>query len=233
MSTICECPICMESIDDDVNRVITHCGHVFHCSCLMTNVANNKYQNGFKCPYCRSEMASEKSTNIVSDSDSDSNYEPVSLIDWNASLAPQGVNIEFLQELSENHQERIAENHMLTSFRMFHQRITDSEVEDTPDDWRSKAIEDEYYVKNRIGTTNYISASEMATKLSDHGVQYIDLVKVLLLANHHNWGTRYSEYHATNTEVLKKMLELVLERDTDTEIRSLAYGADEEYDSDL
>jgi hypothetical protein len=159
-------------------------------------------------------MASEKSTNIVSDSDSDSNYEPVSLIDWNASLAPQGVNIEFLQELSENHQERIAENHMLTSFRMFHQLISGSEV-------------------NRIGTTNYISASEMATKLSDHGVQYIDLVKVLLLANHHNWGTRYSEYHATNTEVMKKMLELVLERDSNTDIRRLTYGADEEYDSDL
>ena len=50
-----ECPICMEVIVTTKNIVVTECGHTFHCSCLMTNVAHN----GFECPYCRTEMAKE------------------------------------------------------------------------------------------------------------------------------------------------------------------------------
>lgn len=47
-----ECPICMDTIDVNVNCVITECGHTFHTKCLLTNVAHN----GFGCPYCRTEM---------------------------------------------------------------------------------------------------------------------------------------------------------------------------------
>ena len=59
MSTICEnvdCPICMDVIEGNNNRVTTECGHCFHTSCLMTSVAHN----GFGCPYCRSKMAEEQ-----------------------------------------------------------------------------------------------------------------------------------------------------------------------------
>ena len=48
-----ECPICMDDIDDICNKITTECGHTFHCSCLMRNVAHN----GFACPYCRCVMA--------------------------------------------------------------------------------------------------------------------------------------------------------------------------------
>ena len=51
----CECPICMDPIEGDKNKVITECGHCFHTNCLMTSVAHN----GFGCPYCRTEMAQE------------------------------------------------------------------------------------------------------------------------------------------------------------------------------
>lgn len=47
-----ECPICMEKIEGDNNKLTTECGHIFHTSCLMTNVS----KNGFDCPYCRSIM---------------------------------------------------------------------------------------------------------------------------------------------------------------------------------
>lgn len=47
-----ECPICFELIDK-VNSLTTECGHTFHTSCLMKNVAHN----GFGCPYCRKAMA--------------------------------------------------------------------------------------------------------------------------------------------------------------------------------
>lgn len=53
MCEITECPICMENIDVSKNCVTTECGHQFHTSCLMKNVAFN----GFECPYCRSVMA--------------------------------------------------------------------------------------------------------------------------------------------------------------------------------
>lgn len=48
------CPICLEDIGTG-NRVLTECGHEFHASCLMKNVAHN----GFGCPYCRTAMADE------------------------------------------------------------------------------------------------------------------------------------------------------------------------------
>lgn len=50
-----ECPICMDTIEGLCNRVVTECGHAFHCSCLMQNAVHN----GFGCPYCRTKMAEE------------------------------------------------------------------------------------------------------------------------------------------------------------------------------
>lgn len=56
---VVECPICMDQIDGEKNKVITECGHCFHTSCLMKNVAHN----GFGCPYCRDAMAEEPDDN--------------------------------------------------------------------------------------------------------------------------------------------------------------------------
>jgi hypothetical protein len=50
---IMECPICMDPIDGEKNKVVTECGHCFHSNCLMTNIVHN----GFGCPYCRAVMA--------------------------------------------------------------------------------------------------------------------------------------------------------------------------------
>lgn len=50
-----ECAICLEVIGDKTNFIKTKCGHDFHASCLMENVAHN----GFNCPNCRTEMAKE------------------------------------------------------------------------------------------------------------------------------------------------------------------------------
>ena len=64
-STLKECPICMDDICLNVNCVTTECGHQFHTSCLMQNVAHN----GFGCPYCRNKMADEL------EEEEDSDYE--------------------------------------------------------------------------------------------------------------------------------------------------------------
>ena len=54
-SNTSECSICMDDIVFNKNCVTTECGHCFHASCLLQNVAHN----GFNCPYCRNVMADE------------------------------------------------------------------------------------------------------------------------------------------------------------------------------
>lgn len=66
---IIECPICMDQIEEEKNRVTTECGHCFHASCLMTNIAHN----GFGCPYCRTAMTEE-----VASVNSDEEYDDFS-----------------------------------------------------------------------------------------------------------------------------------------------------------
>ncbi len=63
-----ECPICMDTIEGLCNRVVTECGHAFHCSCLMQNAAHN----GFGCPYCRTKMADEPEEEEDDEDDVDS-----------------------------------------------------------------------------------------------------------------------------------------------------------------
>ena len=55
MSATIECPICMDDINVNKNCITTECGHCFHASCVMRNIA----QNGFACPMCRTTMAEE------------------------------------------------------------------------------------------------------------------------------------------------------------------------------
>ena len=69
---VIECPICMDVIEGEKNKITTDCGHCFHANCLMTNVAHN----GFGCPYCRTAMAAEPADN---NSDEDEEYDEFSI----------------------------------------------------------------------------------------------------------------------------------------------------------
>ena len=96
-----ECPICMDSIEGFTNRVVTECGHAFHCSCLMQNASHN----GFGCPYCRTKMADEQE-----EEDDEEDYE--------------SIEDESIEDGT------IFQEDALTSFRMFHQQINGEEVEE-------------------------------------------------------------------------------------------------------
>ena len=50
------CSICLETINKNKNKVITNCGHTFHCICLIKNVSIN----GVACPYCRTNISEEE-----------------------------------------------------------------------------------------------------------------------------------------------------------------------------
>jgi len=90
-----ECPICMDTIDGLCNRVVTECGHIFHCSCLMQNAAHN----GFGCPYCRSKMADEPEEE---DDDEEGDLEDATVFDEDAltsfRMFHQQINGEEVEE---------------------------------------------------------------------------------------------------------------------------------------
>ena len=50
-----ECSICYDIVNKNNNCVITECGHCFHTTCLMKNVA----LNGYGCPLCRRSLSKE------------------------------------------------------------------------------------------------------------------------------------------------------------------------------
>ncbi len=97
MSAPIECAICMDQIDFNKNCVKTECGHCFHTSCLMQNVAHN----GFGCPYCRSVMAEE-----VEDEES-TEYESV--------------------DEEEEEDEEMFDSHALRGFRLFFNNLNGEE----------------------------------------------------------------------------------------------------------
>lgn len=102
-----ECPICMDDINVDLNFVATECGHCFHASCLMRNVAHN----GFGCPYCRTVMAeTPKSEEEEEDwDDEDSVYDDYTLrgfrLFFNNVNGLEQEEIDIIDENDENYQD--------------------------------------------------------------------------------------------------------------------------------
>lgn len=55
-----KCSICLEHVQGATNIIVAECGHIFHCLCLMTNVA-------FGCPHCRTKMTNQIADDIDED----------------------------------------------------------------------------------------------------------------------------------------------------------------------
>jgi len=79
---VIECPICMDQIEEKKNKVTTECGHCFHTSCLMKNVAHN----GYGCPYCRTVMAEEPEDNNSNEEYDESSIDEEEGPDYNANV---------------------------------------------------------------------------------------------------------------------------------------------------
>lgn len=97
-----DCPICMDTIVGLCNRVVTECGHAFHCSCLMQNAVHN----GFGCPYCRTTMADI----LEDDEDDEDNISVISSVFDDDVLATfrmfhQQINGEEVEEVVESEEE--------------------------------------------------------------------------------------------------------------------------------
>lgn len=173
-----ECPICMDDIDQMCNKITTECGHTFHCSCLMRNVAHN----GFACPYCRCVMAdvpeqSRRGGIIIED--------------------------EWIDD-DEDDDESVFGDDALTSFRMFHQQINGDEVEEEPepDDEEEWVDEDDDTATTATEEDLMPDAEYVTQKLQERGVTFDKLVKYVLCVDHTDDNDdTYAEYQYTASQL--------------------------------
>jgi len=120
-------------------------------------IMQNAAHNGFGCPYCRTSMAEE----VDEDDDSEDEYE--------------------------DEESSVFDEDALVSFRMFHQRINDEEVEEEPEDeWET----DDEAEEEEDG--NVPSADIVTQRLTERGVTMEDLVKSLLTLEHESENEEYS-----------------------------------------
>ena len=181
-----ECPICMNPIDGENNKVKTECGHLFHCSCLMKNAAHN----GFGCPYCRSIMAE-----IPQEEESDIN-------DW---LEDEDDDVVYA--LSDTYRE----NEVLTSFRMFHQRLDGEEVEEEVEEEEVDRENDELTINEDDGMPKP-SYEYISEKLVSQGVTFNDLVKSILYQDQSDFGdSPYEIFETKNEEIYTIFNNIILE----------------------
>ena len=148
-----ECPICMDCIDNEKNKVITDCGHCFHTSCLMQNAAHN----GFGCPYCRQVLASTPDEETEYDTDDDGSS-------YNED------NDDDDDEDNSNGLSSADENYCLRGMRWLFQRANGEEVDNEED------VEDDEIIPD-------ISPEIISESLISNGFSMVDLVKVILTMN--------------------------------------------------
>lgn len=181
-----ECPICMDAIEGLCNRVVTECGHAFHCACLMQNASHN----GFGCPYCRTAMATEPVNDDEDDEDDDGWSVDETVFHANAltsfRLFHQRNNGEELEEEEEE------------------------EDWETDDEEEAEEDEEEAVQEPSVTVTAPVTApvtpsvpdsTYTSNKLRERGVTFEDLVKHILNNEHDQWGEHYGDYTRRSDEV--------------------------------
>ena len=151
---VIECPICMDEIEAEKNKVTTECGHCFHTSCLMKNVAHN----GYGCPYCRTVMAEKPAASADDDESSDGEY------DDEYSIEEEGPDYN---------------DNVLRGFRWLFQRAEGEELDDEEDS-DSELDEDE----DRVEIEPRAPVDYIVEKLVQRGVTMADMVKSILIRDH-------------------------------------------------
>ncbi len=190
-----ECPICMDAIEGLCNRVVTECGHAFHCACLMQNASHN----GFGCPYCRTAMATEP-VDDEDDEDDDGWSVDETVFDANAltsfRLFHQRNNGEELEEEEEEEEDW----------------ETDSESEGDEEEAVQESVQEPSVTVTSVTapvtvpvtapvTASVPDATYTSNKLRERGVTFEDLVKHILNNEHDQWGEHYGDYTRRSDEV--------------------------------
>jgi hypothetical protein len=163
MTTLNDCPICMDSIEFKKNCVTTECGHCFHANCLMQSVAHN----GFGCPYCRTQMATKPDDSLSDYSDEDDESSIEETID---DYVLRGFRFLFNQVNGVVNTLEDEEDEADANFISY---------DDDDDDYET----DEENVENSTNvlapSTNYV-----AEKLRDQGITFEQLVEMMCHLDH-------------------------------------------------
>ena len=182
MTTPVDCPICMDAIDMAKNCVTTECGHCFHASCLMSNVAHN----GFGCPYCRTAMAEEPENE--EDEDESSGWSDV-----------------------EEDDEEVYDDDALRGLRFMTNNLEgiEHDILDIHDENEYNEAVASTQRQNDINQENPPpSASYITEKLSQQGITMEHLVKCLLL-NHDEYENQHDDYDNIDNDIFGKMRILI------------------------
>lgn len=177
MSAQIECPICMDCVEFTKNCVTTDCGHSFHASCLMQNVAHN----GFGCPYCRAAMAEEpeeedEEETVYSDEDEDEE-EDIEMFDDDAM---RGFRFFFNNLSGETHDE----NDVVDEYNYQSEEIAEDNDAEDPN----------------IPAVNFV-----AQKLQEQGVTYDQLIKLILHRDHEEYVSDDAEVERFDNELFGKI----------------------------
>ena len=146
-----ECPICMDDLHTSKNFISTECGHCFHASCLMANVAHN----GFGCPYCRTVMIEKPKTYEDEDEDEDLD-----------------------DDFDDEDDDELYDDSSLRGFRFFMNNLLGQphEQEDVLDE---EELNQEQQEEDR--DMSIISHQDMTQKLLRKGLTMDDVVKIVVL----------------------------------------------------
>ena len=173
----CECPICMDTIENVNNRVTTECGHCFHTNCLMKSVAHT----GFGCPYCRTAMA-ERVVKEGSEWDDDDDDD----------------------DEDDDADEELYNGHSLRGMRWLFQRESGEELDHHEDELEDEPEEDEM-IDNPLYNVNLLpTPAFIVEKLTSHGFTMEDLVKAILLHGHEEYDANAEEYNKIDDELFGK-----------------------------
>ena len=200
-NAVCECPICMEDVFSGKNCVVTECGHSFHTSCLMTNVAHN----GFGCPYCRTEMAEEQADS--DDEDGDDGFDDE---DWIAGM-PRPYVAGRREDYALRGMRWLFQQHQSDGLEDEQDNEQDTDEDDNPDEVLA-ADEDA-----DADDTPKPSLRYLTQKLAQRGVTMEMLVKTLLM-EHEEYIDMDEECTRTCDELFGKVRIIVSNYDPDDEL---------------
>ena len=194
MSNNNDCVICMDPIlSKESNFIKTECGHEFHTSCLMQNIAHNG-QNCLHCPYCRTVMATK----------------PVTYESYDYDFSEE-VTVSSSDDAAEG---TMHEDDILRGMRLFFQRVEDEEsmmVEDEEQQSQDILDEEEIILEQTNLARRQLLLPPLQTMveyLTERGITYMDLLKCVLYSCDDDYNDDNHDLTMTTGRVLGKVCAL-------------------------
>jgi hypothetical protein len=182
---VVECSICLVSIDTNKNHVTTECGHQFHTTCLLSNVA----YNGFGCPYCRSEMVDESVSKHMHEEEDDDD------------------DNDFDEDEDDDEDQEQQESDVLRGFRFMLERVTGENLTNEDD-----VVEENEYLNEDVdddSENHRPSVALISKKLSENGVTIETFVKALLVDHEEYNDERVEEFYEINDGIFDKIRDII------------------------